>query len=67
MSGEKHRNRWNWLLVIPVVGPLLVFVFNGKDPHFLGFPRFYWLQLVFIVLSVAITSLVYRLTSERAR
>jgi hypothetical protein len=56
---------WHWLLVIPVVVPLLVFLFNAKDPYFLGFPRFYWLQLVFILLSVATTLVVYNVTKSR--
>ena len=56
---------WHWLLIIPVVVPLLVFLFNSKDPYFLGFPRFYWLQLAFILLSVATTLLVYRMTRNR--
>jgi hypothetical protein len=56
---------WHWLLVIPVVVPLLVFLYNGKDPYFLGFPRFYWLQLAFILLGVGTTTLVYQLTKKR--
>ena len=56
---------WHWLLVIPVVVPLLVFLFNAKNPYVLGFPRFYWLQLVFILLSVATTLVVYNLTKSR--
>jgi uncharacterized membrane protein YhdT len=60
-------SRWNWLLVVPVLVPLLVFLYNGKDPRLLGFPRFYWLQLVFILLGVTTTTLVYQLTkSNRA-
>jgi hypothetical protein len=54
---------WHWLLIIPVVVPLLTFLYNSKNPYILGFPRFYWLQLLFIVLSVATTLTVYRLTS----
>jgi hypothetical protein len=57
--------RWHWLLIIPVVVPLLVFLYNGKDPYLLGFPRFYWLQLGFILLGVATTTLVYQLTKKR--
>ena len=63
-----HSSAWHWLLVIPIVVPLLVFLFNAKDPYFLGFPRFYWLQLAFILLSVATTLVVYFLTrSGRAQ
>jgi uncharacterized membrane protein YhdT len=59
----RHRSSaWHLLLVVPVVVPLLVFLFNAKNPYFLGFPRFYWLQLAFILLSVATTLLVYNLT-----
>ena len=67
-TGPVPRGRsaaWHWLLVIPVVVPLLVFLFNAKDPYFLGFPRFYWLQLAFILLSVATTLVVYNLTKSR--
>jgi ABC-type transport system involved in cytochrome c biogenesis permease component len=56
---------WHWLLVVPVVVPLLVFLFNSKDPYVLGFPRYYWLQLLFILLSVATTLVVYNMTKSR--
>ncbi len=56
---------WHWLLVVPVVVPLLVFLYNARDPYLLGFPRYYWLQLAFIVLGVGTTTLVYRLTKRR--
>jgi hypothetical protein len=56
---RNRSNAWHWLLV---------FLFNAKDPYFLGFPRFYWLQLAFIALSVATTLVVYYLTkSGRAK
>jgi Protein of unknown function (DUF3311) len=58
----RASSRWNWLLVVPVVVPLLVFLFNSKEPRLFGFPRFYWLQLAFILLGVGTTALVYRLT-----
>ena len=58
---------WQWLLVVPVVVPLLVFLYNAKGPRLLGFPRFYWLQLAFIILGVGTTTLVYQLTKARAR
>jgi len=59
------RSRWHWLLVVPVVVPLLVFLYNSKNPYLWGFPRFYWLQLAFILLGVGTTTLVYQLTKRR--
>jgi hypothetical protein len=58
-------SRWHWLLIVPVVVPLLVFLYNAKDPYLFGFPRFYWLQLAFILLGVGTTTLVYQLTKRR--
>ena len=47
------RSPWNWLLFVPIVLPLMVVLFNAKEPDLLGFPRFYWLQLAFIVSASA--------------
>jgi hypothetical protein len=44
------------------VVPLLVPLYNQTDPTIFGWPRFYWLQLVFVALGVATTALVYRMT-----
>lgn len=56
------RSPWNWLLVVPVVIPLLTFLYNEAEPRLFGFPRFYWMQLAFIALGVACTAIVYRMT-----
>jgi hypothetical protein len=64
-SARTDRSPWNWLLVIPIVVPLITIFFNGANPTLFGFPRFYWLQLAFIVLGVATTTLVYQLTKKR--
>jgi uncharacterized protein DUF3311 len=61
------RSPWNWLLLIPIVVPLLVVLYNGKTPTLFGFPRFYWLQLAFIILGVGTTTLVYQLTKKTGR
>ncbi|MFI5915346.1 DUF3311 domain-containing protein [Dactylosporangium sp. NPDC051541] len=62
-SGD--RSPWNWLLLIPIVLPLLTFLFNGDSPRLLGFPRFYWLQLAYIIVGVSTTTLVYQMTKKR--
>ena len=42
--------------------PLIVPLYNQVDPTIGGWPRFYWLQLLFVALGVATTVLVYRMT-----
>jgi hypothetical protein len=59
---RSDRSPWNWLLIVPIVVPLLVPRYNSVDPTIGGWPRFYWLQLLFVVLGVATTSLVYLMT-----
>ncbi|WP_049563324.1 DUF3311 domain-containing protein [Nonomuraea sp. SBT364] len=56
------RSPWNWLLFVPIVLPLLTFLFNSDEPRLLGFPVFYWLQIAFIAVGVGCTTLVYRMT-----
>ena len=43
-------------------GSELTFLYNDTDPYIGGWPRFYWLQLLFVVLGVGTTALVYRMT-----
>jgi hypothetical protein len=48
--------------VVPIVVPLIVPLYNKVEPTLFGWPTFYWLQLAFVFLGVATTSLVYRMT-----
>jgi hypothetical protein len=66
-NGRSDRSPWNWLLIIPVVVPLLTFLYNSDGPQLAGFPFFYWLQLAFVLLSVAGTVVVHRLTSNNKK
>jgi uncharacterized protein DUF3311 len=59
---RSDRSPWNWLLVVPIVVPLLVPLYNKVEPTVFGWPLFYWLQLVFVALGVLTTSIVYRMT-----
>ncbi|MBW8487152.1 DUF3311 domain-containing protein [Actinomadura parmotrematis] len=61
------RSHWNWLLVVPVVLPLLTFLFNSDSPRLAGFPAFYWIQFAFIPLGVACTVAVYLATRKGDR
>ncbi len=61
-SRRSDRSPWNWLLVLPVVVPLLTFLYNGDKPRLGGIPLFYWAQFAFIILSVVCTAIVYLMT-----
>ena len=65
-SGPRNdRSPWNWLLLIPIVVPLLTPIYNRDEPRLFGFPAFYWIQLLFILVGVVATSVVYRMTKRR--
>jgi hypothetical protein len=57
---------WHWLLLIPVVLPLLTPLYNRTDPALLGFPFFYWFQLALAGLSSVVIALVHLATRKRA-
>jgi hypothetical protein len=40
-------------------------IYNFDSPRLWGFPAFYWLQFLFILVGVGTTSLVYRMTRKR--
>lgn len=63
-KGRSDRSPWNWLLAVPVIVPLLTFLFNDDKPRFAGFPAFYWIQMAFVPLGVLCTVLVYRMTKK---
>lgn len=63
---RSDRSPWNWLLLVPVVVPLLTPLYNADEPRLLGLPLFYWLQLSFIILGVTATTIVYRAGKKRS-
>jgi hypothetical protein len=64
-EARSDRNHWYWLLILPVLLPLLPMLYNANDPTLWGIPRFYWLQLTFVLVGVVTTVLVYRQTKGR--
>ena len=62
---RSDHSSWNWLLLIPIVLPLLTFIYNRETPRLFGFPAFYWLQFSFILVGVVTTSLVYQMTRRK--
>jgi hypothetical protein len=52
----------NFLLIVPVIGALLPMLYNFDAPRLGGIPFFYWYQFLWIAVSVAVTTIVYRAT-----
>ncbi|MGY1594214.1 DUF3311 domain-containing protein [Geodermatophilus sp. SYSU D00965] len=59
---RSDRSPWNWLLLVPIVLPLIVPLYNRVDPTLFGWPFFYWAQLAFVAVGVLTTVAVYRAT-----
>jgi hypothetical protein len=59
MGGERSRRYWYVLLAVPLLGLLIPSIYNNADPTLIGIPFFYWYQLAWVPISVAITALVY--------
>jgi hypothetical protein len=71
MDTPRHKTSsgWGWysLLVIPFIGILWVPFYAGGLPELAGIPYFYWYQFVWVLISAAITALVYSATREPER
>jgi hypothetical protein len=55
-------SRWYWLLIVPIVLPLVTVIYNRVEPRLFGFPCFYWAQLSYVFVGVVFTFAVYRRT-----
>jgi hypothetical protein len=49
------------LLIVPVLALLLVPTYAREDPHLLGFPFFYWWQLLWMFIEAVMVYTAYRL------
>ncbi len=47
------------LLLIGIVVPLLVSTYDQAEPRLLGFPFFYWYQLLWVFLAAAVYALSF--------
>jgi hypothetical protein len=60
MPREARSQRWWYvLLLVPLVGLLFPPIYNQADPTVIGIPFFYWYQLLWVPVSVALTAIVY--------
>lgn len=56
-------------LVAPFVAMLWVGSYAKTDPAFIGIPFFYWYQMLWVIISTALTMIAYQLwkRDQRAR
>ena len=52
-------NRWHWLLLVPIVLPLIPAIYNRVEPTLFGIPFFFWGQLAFAFLASAVIAVVH--------
>ncbi|MCC8401007.1 DUF3311 domain-containing protein [Paraburkholderia sp. MMS20-SJTN17] len=61
---KKASKHWLWLLLLPWIAMIWVPSYNRIEPQLFGFPFFYWYQLLWVLISAAITWLVYSKTKS---
>jgi len=59
---REHSKGWYWLFVLPLVFTLLPMIYNSADPEFIGIPFFYWYQMAWVPITVALMVIAYRKT-----
>jgi len=60
------RAWWYLLLIIPAIAVLWVPSYNLISPDLAGIPFFYWYQFLWVILTAALTALVFVLTRGEA-
>jgi Protein of unknown function (DUF3311) len=61
MEERRRPSRWWYLLlVLPFVGLLYPPLYARDSPEVLGFPFFYWYQLVWVPVAALLTWITYR-------
>ena len=62
MVSRTRSNARSWLLILlilPFIALLWPPFYNFTQPSFIGIPFFYWFQLLWIIITAIITSIVY--------
>lgn len=58
--GRTRHRHVTWLLALPFVGLLVPPIYAFDRPTVIGIPFFYWYQILWLVLTALITTVVYR-------
>jgi hypothetical protein len=62
MASRPDRKGRSWfllLLLIPFIFALWPPFYNYRTPELVGIPFFYWIQLLWIIITAIITAVVY--------
>ena len=59
-AGRAQGRGWLWLLLLPFAALLVPPIYAHETPHLWGIPFFYWYQAVWLLITAAITTIVYR-------
>jgi len=59
MDNIRRAGAWNWLLVLPFIALGWVPFYNKVDPTLFGVPFFYWYQFLWVLITPALTWIVY--------
>ena len=62
-----QRSVWGWYLalLVPFVATLWVPLYDKVEPRLGGVPYFYWYQFLWVLISAALTGVVYFATRDR--
>jgi hypothetical protein len=66
-GGEPEKDKGGAILLLLLIPMLVLYVplYNSVEPTLFGFPFFYWFQLLWIFVSMAVTAFVYYGTEPR--
>ena len=63
VRNDNNRKRWwNLLLILPFLGLLFPPLYASDSPRLFGWPFFYWYQFIWLFITAAIVTTVYRAT-----
>ena len=61
VPGPESKPHWlRILFILPFIAVVWVSSYNRVEPSLLGFPFYYWYQLLWVVIGAAIAAVVYR-------
>jgi hypothetical protein len=62
----ERRSAACWLLLVPILGVLVPWIYDTRHPELIGIPFFYWYQMLWVPLSAFFSIIVYRATRGRS-